>query len=322
MKPILRLLVILFLTTGSLSAQEKVYIPWFEVMGMHPDYQLSLTRLFRSYVESGERYTVVLPEVPENPVSLPGMEEIKALAQENGAAWFFTGELNRLSERVICTFSLYETATGNKVWSDLMRAAHPDDLDPILKRVAESMGTTQKASKVNDIYSVTDFDSRSLNQMRAQYLYGVSVGGAYPFLRDVESLFGAGFGVMASYDSRNLILDIKGEAYFSDVDFYFLSLDALYPLTDRNHTPFVLGGLGIGGMDVYFENEPIQGIYYNYDPHHSGGLLLFLGGGYIINRHSEVNLRLGARTFLPVFRVDGQYAPGVLFNATILFGRR
>lgn len=320
MKYIKSFLIILLILGGSIQAQEKLYVSYFEVLGMHPDYQVSLTRLFKSYVDIEGRYISVLPlEVPEKQ---PTTEGLMKLAQDKGCTYFMTGEMNRLAEVVICTFTLYDASTGNKVWNDMLRAMTPDDLDPILKRVARAMGTENKATTSGDIYSVTEYDSRELKQLRANYSFGISVGGAYPFYKDVEKAFGAGYGVMASYDSRNIILDIKGEMYFSDVDMYFLSLDALYPFSPENSTPYLLGGLGIGGINVVFENER-NNTYPEYWPsERGGGLLLFLGGGYIINRQSNVNLRLGGRAFMPMFKVGKQTAPGIMFNVSILFGRR
>lgn len=319
MKKILTSLVLFIMTTFLLVSQEKVYVPYFDVIGMHPDYQLSFTRLFKSYVDMEDRYSAIVPEIPASPVSLPSVEKARKVADSLGAPYFFLADMNRLSDVVVCTFTLYQTSSGEKIWSDVMKAMTPDDLDPILQNVARAMGTEESAKKAADIYSVTNYESRELNQLKSHYAYGISVGGAYPFFRNVESPFAAGFGLMASYDSRNLILDIKGEAYFNDADIYFLSLDALYPFSEKNSTPYALGGLGIGGMDVIFDDKDYEPLDIFADQ--GGGLMLFLGGGYIINRHSDVNLRLGGRAYIPFFQVRDQTAPGILLNVSIVFGK-
>ncbi|HRY99461.1 MAG TPA: hypothetical protein P5550_10440 [Bacteroidales bacterium] len=321
MKRISTLFVVLALSLMSCIAQPRLYLPYFGIMGMHPDYQLSLTRLFKSYVESNARYSVVLGLQPEMVGALPEASLLIADAKAAGAAYMMTGEMNRLGEVLIVSFAMYEVTSGSIVWSDVLRAYNPDDLDPILQKVARAMGTDQKAAKAGDIYTVTEYDSRELKQQKAHYSFGLSVGAVYPFFQHVEDLTTAGFGVMATYDSRNIILDMKGETYFTgDPKVYFISLDALYPLNDENATPFLLGGLGLGGMNIPWYQDDNH--LYWYDNHRNGGLMLFFGGGYLINRHSDVNLRLGARGMIPFFEVDDQLAPGILLNATINFGRR
>jgi hypothetical protein len=321
MKKALSLLLLLSLSLSGIIAQPKLYLPYFGIMGMHPDYQISATRLFKSYVEAEGRYTVVLGQIPENVSTIPETGTVVQEARDAGAAFVITSEMNRLGEVLVVSFSMYDVASGAMVWSDMLRAFTPDDLDPILRKVAKAMGTPQKAALSGDIYTVTEYDSRELKQQKAHYSFGVSVGAVYPFFTGVEDIVSAGLGVMATYDSRNLILDIKGETYFTgDPKVHFLSLDALYPFRSSNSSPFLLGGIGIGGMKIPDYRD--ESHLYWYDHKSNSGLMMFVGGGYLVNRHSDVNLRLGGRLLIPFFEVDEQFAPGVLINATINFGRR
>lgn len=324
MRKILQISMLIILPL-SLFSQDKVFMPYPEVINMHPDYQYSLTRLFRTYVVQEGRYELITPEAGQGYAPPISPENARVKAKELGAKYYLMAEFNQISDVVISSFTMYETETGTKFWSDMMRALTPDDIDPILSRLALSMGTADKASKKSDIYSVTSYDAMELRQQRSRYNFGVTVGGALPFNANVDKPFGAGTGIIFSYDSRNLIFDIKGEYYWSEADVYNMSLDVLWPLTAASATPFLQGGLGLAGMDVLRMKKDIDwfGNVYEYEDYETNsGLMLFLGAGYILNRTSDVHLRAGGRLFVPTFSVDDRFMPGLMVNLTILFGRK
>jgi hypothetical protein len=52
------------------------------------------------------------------------------------------------------------------------------------------------------------------------------------------------------------------------------------------------------------------------------GLMLFAGGGVILNRTSSVRLILGSRIFVPLFRVNDQIIPGINVFVAVNVGKR
>ena len=60
-KAVLIFSIVFFLCKG-VVAQEKIYMPYFEVINMHPDYQNSATHLLKTYLESGNKMELILPD--------------------------------------------------------------------------------------------------------------------------------------------------------------------------------------------------------------------------------------------------------------------
>ena len=309
-------LIALLAVSTSLSAQQKVYLPYLEVINMHHDYQYTLSKLLKTYTDDRGTYTMILPPKPDSLYPLESMEETRAKAKELGAAYFMKGEVNRINQKAIVNVSLYETESGKQVWSDILKALDPDDLDPIMQKVARNMGTENKANEDGDIYSVTEHDSRQLKKIDATYGFGITLGGAYTDIPVVSKNFQAGFGFVASYDVRKFILDIKGEAFLSPgiKNLYYFSFEGYHPLSDKSNSAFLGGGLGYSGMNYYPNNS-------GYDWEAGGGLLLNAGGGYYIGRNSTVGLRITGKAFVGLYDVGGYTPVGGIFTMSMIFKR-
>lgn len=317
----------IFLFSGlilSLSsiAQEKAYFPYFELINMHPDYQYSVSKLFKTYVDNHSNYEVIMPAKPDSLYSPETKTETMKRAQKYQANYFIKGELNALDEIVIVSVSMYETSSGNKVWSDMLKAYTPDDLDPVMLRLSKTLGTDKKASDESDIYSVTDYESPELDKVSANKNFGVYIGSVYTPFKDVENNFSSGFGVKFSYDTRDLLLDLNGELYFQDIRIYNFNIAALYPFSKKKNTPYIGGGLGYGGMTITKEekapNDDYPYNYYNKNVN-GGGLSFFAKGGYLFNRTSDVNVRIEGGPYITTYEIDDQVPYGFMLNMVLSF---
>jgi hypothetical protein len=303
----------------NISAQERVYMPYFEVINIHPDYQYSASRLLKTYVDNNNKYLLILPEKYDSTYKLESIEESRQKAASLNAKYYLRGELNRLGDVLVVTVSLYNTSDRNKVWSTIKKARNPDDLDPIMTQIGQDLGL-KNTSTTEDIYNVSDYESKELNKIGSSRYFGVLIGGGYTFANHVENNIPGGFGLIWTYDSRNFIFDFKGEAYFGDVKIYSISIDGLYPLSSRKNTPFVCAGTGYGGITIKNNNNPNLGLIPDYSS--GNGLFLSAGGGYILNRNSDVSFQLSAKFLAPLFDVPGNSFPaGIMISTTLLFGR-
>lgn len=296
----------------SAAAQEKVYFPLFELLNVHPDYQYSTSKLLKTYVDSNGRYEMVLPSKTDSLSGMETLDEIQNKARLLNANYFLIGEMNALKDIMIITISLYKTADGQKVWTDILKARTVDDLDPILQLIAKSLGTTMKASEAEDIYSVSQYNSPALNKRNANTSFGVFIGGTYTFYPHVQNNFSSGLGLKLSYDTRNLIFDINGELYFSVIDIYNLNLNVLYPFSKGAQTPFLGGGLGFGGHSIDTNSSEFM-------TSSNGGLLLYAHGGYLFNRTSTVQVRGGITAYTATYQIDDHVPYGVGCNLTFTF---
>jgi TolB-like protein len=290
---------------------EKIYMPFFELINVHSDYQYSTARLFKSYVDELLKYQLVIPGKSDSAVDQPSMEEVQALSKTHDCPYFILGVMNRVGETVIISVSMYKTGDASMMWSDKLKASSPEDIDPILQKLARSIGTAQKAAKDGDIYSVTSYEAQQLRKVRVNNAFGVSLGGVLTFLSDEP--FSAGGGIFWFYDARSILFEIDGQAYpLGDNSLGFFSIGTYYPFSALSQTPFLGGGLGVGFTSS--DSESADG----------SGLILYLGGGYMINRISNVGLRVHGRYFIGAYKMDDRdrsIPHGLLLNVELYFGK-
>ena len=213
-------LVVLLLTSTIAQSQDKVYMPFFQIENMHWEYQISAAKIFRTYVNINNKYSLILPETKDTIYPKESFHQTITNAKSAGAKYFIIGEMNALNDVMIISMTLYTTADSNKVWTDMLKARTPDDLDPILQRLAKNIGTDKKASVDGDIYSVTNYDSKPLSKVNTNVNFGVAISGAYCFVNKVSNNTPAGFGLLASYDARDVIFDLQGDFLFGNIKMY------------------------------------------------------------------------------------------------------
>ncbi len=218
-----------------LLAQDKVFIPLFEVINMKKDYSYSTSRLLKDYTDLQNKYiSIMQTKSDSNVVNSENADAVKSKAIELGAKYYLLGSLNRMGEVVIVSLSMYETANGTKVWSDKLKAQGPEDLDPILLRMAQNLGTVNKGDNSDDIYSVTATEQQELKKKQASNNFGVGLC-AIPTLThgynfDKNAML-SGFSLNWSFDARDYIFDIKPSWCFnSEYDILSLALEMNKPL--------------------------------------------------------------------------------------------
>jgi hypothetical protein len=324
------LLLLSLLPTQALKAQETVYLPFFEAVGLESTYQYSVTKLYKLYLEETGRYKVVLAEMRDTAAVVESMKAARESAEAMGTSHYVLGELNRMGETVVIAVSLYSTANGSRVWHRMAKAGSPEDIDLVIASLAQVTGTERDIAELATINNVTAKESKELQKKEVVKTHGLLTGAAFPIISDqIDEELAAGIGFIWSFDAENYIFDIKAEGYFSEAnDIYFLDINVLYPFNKRNNTPFVLAGMGVSGMNARLP-------YYSLSPHDpqvivghtefsKGGVIASAGGGYIINRSSNVNLRLTLKGFYAAYDliVTESVQPfGGIFSVAVLFNR-
>lgn len=306
---------------GAALGAEKIYMPYFEIINVHPDYQYSTARLFKGYVDDVGTYELVLPPKPASPVEQPPQDSVRRAARESGCAYFLLGDLNRIGETVILNVAMYSVEDGKRLWGDRLKASGPDDLDPIFQKLARVLRSKEKAADDGDIYSVTSFDSRPLRQIKVKNSFGISIGGVFftPGLmygKEWEEPFVGGVGAFWAYDSRTVLFELDAETYqlAENSALASLSISAFKPFNSKNITPFGGGGLGVSWAETEYQGEDSEG----------SGLSVHGGGGIIFNRTATVQLRLQARYVVGLFDMGAprnEFPRMVLVRMELAFGR-
>jgi hypothetical protein len=292
------------------SAQQtkKVFLPYFEAINIKKDYQIAATKLLRNYIELENRYQVVTPETKDTlfdadqPLAI-----IKRKAMEVDADYYLKGSLNRIGESVIVNVTLIETVTGNKVWFDQLKAMGPEDLDPIMQRIAKALGTDKKAVNDNDIYAVTTNEAAELKQKQTNNTIGIGIGGIQMMSPSSTQL--TNLSLIWSFDARNIFVDFRPSLAFNgrtgDVLFN-AALELFKPHTTKSNSFFYGGGVGFSIADM--------------DGHSGNGINIAGGGGYLINRNSSACVQLSSNIFYSLYQLGPKSPPiGIELKAAILF---
>jgi hypothetical protein len=320
--------ILLFVFCTLANATEKIYMPFFELINVHPDYQYSTARLFKNYVDEQKKYTLIIPAKPDSSITQPSIEKIRETAKSLNCQYFIIGDMNRIGETVIISFAMYNTENSEQIWHDRLKAASPDDIDPILQKLSRTLGSKNNAVEDGSIYSVTDYESGELKQVRANNAFGVSLGGALLFSKPLSNdPFSAGGGVFWYYDAREILYEVDAKIYFLGNNYLgHVSINTYHPFFAESNTPFLGGGLGIGfntiDKSLFYPNnkEPWD----NYGTYTGSGLVLYLGGGYIIGRTSNVGLRAHLQYFIATYKLNNPEKTlphGLLLNMELYFGK-
>jgi len=292
------------------AQQSKIFMPWFETINMKSDFKLSSTHLLKSYIENAGRYSVVLQSADDSVIkSLDQMDIITERAKVKSAQYFVIGTLNRLGENVIVNLSMYETSTGKKIWSDMMKAQSPDDLDPILKRIGKNIGTPESAKADDDIYSVTNTEEQALAQKQSINSFGIGLGGvAFLYPGQIQM---TNFQLGWSYDARQFIFDINPSVSFNPNGSYIwgLSLEILKPLTSQANSFYYGGGLSMSNSNLALESNASTS--YN-----GAGLSAMIGAGYVFQRSSSASLRVSINYVQSFYDLKSSYTSQPTYGKT------
>ena len=271
---------------ASIYAAERVYLAPFSMVGLNEDFGIAAEKLMNAYIDDSGRY-VLVNYAEDDSVKVGDRESANKVAAQKNCTKFIMAEFTRLGENVITAFKLYDVNNEAPVWSDRLKAKNPDDFDPIIQRVAKNIGTKKKATNDDDIYTVTDQETKKPKKKGVTSYWGGKIVGTLP-LNPSEAKMDAGIGAFILYDARDLIFgfdwsmsnlgESKDKATLID-----LTLAAYYPFTSSNISPFAGGGLSYSWRYTYHE----YGYYYD-DENQANGLSLQIGGGVLFNRASRV----------------------------------
>lgn len=319
----LLLITLLIAFSGILFAQESVYFAAFETINVNYKHQYVTSKLFKNYVDTHGKYTITLPtslNSSQSEAYLETLSETKSNALKYKTTYYIVADMSAIGNLLIVNMKMYNTVSGQLVWSDALKANQLEDLDPVVQLFAKALGTEESAVNAGDIYSVTQYDSKELNKRQATESWAFSVGGGAILASEAKDPGIAGFGIMKSYDIRDLILDIKAELYFGEeTGAQRIGLNLLKPLSDKDFSLFYGGGMYYGGM--YYLSESDQYSYHGYydSQNSNSGLELEGNFGVIFNRLSSVQLRATVTPVFGFYKINDKAVGSIRFGVTATF---
>lgn len=313
--------------TISSFAAEKVYMAPIGTTNIHSDYGIAAMKLMKTYIEDDGRFILVEGSAQDS-VTIEKQESVKNKAVEKGCSKYIIAEFTRLGENVILSFKLYSTSQEAPIWTDRLKAANPDDFDPIIQRVARNIGTKQKAATDQDIYNVTENETKLPKRKKVNSYFGVGIGGMVP-LSPVTAM-APGFTLFGMYDTQALLIGLDanfmGMGNENRYDYADIGISIHYPFGRKFIAPYVGGGLNLSSTDF---NTSVTHDYtdtrwddkvnayrtvtsetedtYTYS---ATGVGVYGGAGVMFNRASSIALFLELKYFVNFYKLEepGNYA--------------
>jgi hypothetical protein len=255
------------------------------------------TDLLRGDLEATGRFAVVaLGRTPGGNVPEPTPAEAAQEARAAQASLAVTLRISRLGGASTARLAAYRP-DGTVLHADQLGAASPDDLEPVLQRLARGLAEARPATETADLDTVTEREARPARRITANHVRGfrldVSWLGDRAAGRGVSRLTGGGFFWL--YDARSFLAEgsvdyqLGGGNHLLDA-----GLGVYLPLTRDNVTPYLGGGLGWGVVHEWDRTD--------------AGLLAKAAGGVLIGRLTNVQIRAeaGYRFALFDLKVNGE----------------
>lgn len=258
-----------------------------EGINVHEGHMAAARQVLKDHLASLGQATVALEAGVGDPASA---------ARSKGATAVLRGTLTRLGQKVKVSLTL-EPLDGASRNAGL-DAGSPEDLDPVLMRLARYFVNGEPLAEAR-VSEVTEEESDAFKRKRANSYFGVVLTGM-PARSSGSDAFLAGANVYWLYDARTFMADI--EAGFasgqgsSNGAWGGVTVGMLYPLLDRDVTPFVGGGVGYGRLEI--------------GGFSGSGLQIFADAGVIYGRTSSVHFRADVRPFLTTYQLSNWMSSG------------
>lgn len=302
-----RLVLLVALLFPALASADSVVLLPATGSNLHEGHLAAATDVLRGHLEQNG-YTVIRGALP-TPGAEPTPAQAGEAARAAGAPLAVTLRLARLGSSASVRLAAYGP-DGTLRHSDELGAGRPDDLDAVLRRLAEGLATGKPARTLAQIDTVTAREADPYEKYSATNVFGIRLGGGLFLDRapDGDTAPVAGAGIFWLYDARS---------YLADIGFDFLdgededSLGAVtigvyYPLSRGNVSPYV------GGALSYAWSNGFTG--------HGNGLGARAAAGLLVGRLSTVQLRAELGFFSTLYDRDSAAGEDLDFGPVLSVG--
>ncbi len=304
------LLLILFLFTTNIKSQNLIYMPYIEVVNIHPDYEYSLSKLMQENVSEENKYKIIIPEKSDTGYTIESFIQAKETAQSLYAKYFLIGLVNVVSQKATVQFTMYNSYDGSKVWSDMVKNQKAENLELIIIKFAQHIGDEEEIffddgrSKLHRFAYNTFIENATLT-------FGGKIGAAYIIINKdkVPNRTAPGFGINIAYDIKSFIIDFNYDIYMSNTQLANYNLGIIRPLFKAERTPYI--GFNYGSTSITAHISTVSGKETN------GGSIFKINGGYIFSRTKDLNFRINAEYYLTNFKVYGKNPNGFMLNLSL-----
>jgi len=270
-------------------------------LNVHEGYLAAAQDVMRGALERTGRFQVTM--VPGK----PGAEEVApaqvlATARALKADLAVTVRITRLGNVARARLAAWRVENGALLHTDELAAATPDDLDPVLQRLAAGLAAGKPARDTAEIETVTQKEAEAYAKVKATNTFGLRLGGIFPMNAAGSTAEKAlpGGGIFWLYDARSFLADVSVDLHGAGDSIAFgVGLGAYVPFSRANIAPYLGGGLRWSATRFGSEAE-VEG---------GNGIAVFGAGGVLIGRLTTVQVRLEAGWFLNLYSHKSKTVP-------------
>lgn len=263
---------------------------------VHEGHLAAATDVLRAHLERTGKFTVGL--APAAGKDEPTPAQAGEAARAAGAPLAVTLRIARLGSTASVRLAAYRP-DGAAAHLDELGASGPDDLDPVLRRLALGLAEGRPARALGEIDTVTQRESDPYLKYVATNVFGVRLGGVMLSNRadGAEANTSTGGGIFWLYDARSFLADLSFDVFGGDHDRdVAIGLGFYRPLSHENVAPYVGGGLSYTWLETGGAG--------------AAGLAFRAAGGVLFGRLSTVQVRLEAGWQVAAFREERRSGGG------------
>lgn len=285
-------LVLICTATRAFAADRLAILP-FSGTNVHPGYLQASQELLRDHLATSGRFAVTSITGEPPAVEMTAAEATEA-GRTAGTDLIVAGHMIRLQTVVRLRVTVYRVADGSQVFADSMSTSGgPDQLDPVIRRLASGIVTGKQSKDNAEIDTVTEGESEAYMKKAATKVFGLKLGLLAPLSRPSHDAgIGPSLGVFWLYDARTFL----GEIFVdmtpkTDLFSFNIGMGGYVPVERGDTTPYVGGGVAWSAAN--FGGSGANGLRV----HGAVGMLFgrlstvqFRGElGYFVNTFSESN---------------------------------
>ena len=172
----MRILALALALVPALAGAERVALLPATGSNVHAEHLVAATDVFRAHLERTGRFQVVIVASPAPAGVEASFAQAGEAARAAGADLAVTLRISRLGQNALVRMGAYRP-DGSVAQVDELSAATPDDLDPVLQRLARGLATGRPARTVAEVDTVTQKESDAYRKMQATNVFGLRLGG-------------------------------------------------------------------------------------------------------------------------------------------------
>ena len=203
----------------------------------------STRELLKDHLQRTGTYTVLEPDVAASRVE-PTAYQAAEVARVVGAEQAIVVRITHVGSTARVRLTVYWAHNAEVAyWDSIVVAGGPDELDPVLERLAHAMQIGRPVRDSAELETVTVKEGQALNRRNASRSFGIHIFTLLPLnaAGGSTSVMPAG-GLYWLYDARtwmaDVAFDIGGQG---DRAYYGMAIGGYYPLLREDFTPYIGG---------------------------------------------------------------------------------